>query len=198
MFSLSFWEPCFFLSFWEKTGPDPATFWVAATAVITALLVWVAWKQLGSLAKSSASDFLFRLKSDFFTGQARKLMFLIEQNLLRFEDAAIPYFSIPDFNNPALRPRLQELGITESTVSTYLLDDVILGPLQDVWFYLSEKRITQKQVYAVFSYYICICAESRAIQDYKKACRRRPGESDIYAGLNHLEKLMRQESAARN
>lgn len=188
----------FSFSFWEKTWSDPTTFWVAATAVITALLAWVAWSQLGSLADSSTSDFLFRLKSDFFTEQARKLVFLIERDLLRFEDAAIPYFSIPDFNEAELKPRLQELGITASTISTYLLDDTILGPLEDVSFYLSEKRITQRQVYEVFSYYIRICAESPAIQDYKKACRRQPGESDIYAGLDHLEKLMRQESAARD
>jgi len=188
----------FSCSFWEKTWCDPAVFWVAATAGITALLVWVAWKQLGSLADSSTSDFLFRLKSDFFTEQARKLVFLIEQDLLKFEDAEIPYLSIPDFNKAELKPRLEELGITKPTISTYFLDDTILGPLEDVAFYLSEKRITRNQVYEVFSYYICICAESPAIQDYKKACRTRPGDSDIYARLDHLEKLMRQESAARN
>ncbi len=188
----------FSCSFWEKTWSDPAIFWTAATAVITALLAWVAWKQLGDLAESSTSDFLFRLKSDFFTEQARKLVFLIEQDLLRFEDTEIPYFSIPDFNKPELKPRLRELGITESTVSTYSLDDLILGPLQDVAFYLREHRITKKQVYAVFSYYISLCAESAAIQAYKEACRRPPGESDIYAGLDDLEKLMRQELTARN
>ena len=188
----------FSCSFWEKTWNDPTAFWAATTAFVTALLVWVAWKQLGSLADSSTADFLFRLKSDFFTDQARKLVFLIEQNLLKFEDAAIPHFSIPDFHKAELKLRLQELGITESTVSTYLVDDVILGPLQDVAFYLSEKRITQKQVYAVFSYYICICAESHAIQDYKNECRKQPGKSDVYAGLDHLDRLMRREEAKRN
>jgi hypothetical protein len=191
-------ESMFSGSFWEKTWSDPATFWAAATAVVTALLAWVAWKQLGSLAESSTADFLFRLKSDFFTERARRLVFLIEQDLLKFEDAAIPFFSKPDFNKPELKPRLQELGITDSTISTYLLDDIILGPLEDVWSYLSEKHITRNQVYAVFSYYIEICAESHAIQDYKEACRRQPGKSDIYTGLDHLEKLMRQESAVRN
>jgi hypothetical protein len=185
-------------SFWEKTWSDPAAFWVAATAVITAVLAWVAWKQLGDLANSSTSDFLFRLKSEFFTEHSRKLVFLIEQDLLKFEGAGIPFFSIPDFNKPELKPRLQELGITESTVSTYCLDDIILGPLEDVWFYLSEKRITKNQVYAVFSYYIEICARSSAIQAYKEACRKRLGESDIYGGLDHLERLMRREEATRN
>jgi hypothetical protein len=188
----------FSCSFWERTCTDPATFWTAATSVITALLAWVAWRQLGSLAGSSTSDFLFRLKSDFFTEQARKLVFLIEHDLLKFEEAGIPYFSIPDFSKPELKPRLQEVGITEPTISTYLFDDIILGPLEDVWFYLREKRITKNQAYSVFSYYIDICADCRAIQDYKKFCRSRPGKSDIYVGLDHLEKLMRQEEAARN
>lgn len=188
----------FSCSFWEKTLSDPAIFWVAATAGITALLAWVAWKQLSSLAESSTSDFLFRLKSDFFSEQTRKLAFLIEQDLLKFQDAEIPYFSIPDFNKAELKLRLQELGITESTISTYFLDDTILGPLEDVAFYLDEKRITRRQVYEIFSYYICICAESPAIQAYKEACRRQPGGSDVYAGLDRLAKLMRQELAARN
>jgi hypothetical protein len=146
--------------------------------------------------------FYSSLKSDFFTEQARKLVFLIERGLIKFEDAEIPYFSILDFNKPELKPRLQELGITEPTISTYFLDDIMLGPLEDVAFYLNEKRITKKQVYAVFSYYISICAESPAIQDYKKACGRRPGESDIYGELDRLEKLMpgvsRKGLAARN
>ncbi|SRR5258708_4760797 len=188
----------FSCSFWDKTWSDPAVFWVAATALLTGLLVWVAWEQLGNLAESSTSDFLFRLKSDFFTERARKLVFLIDEDLLRFEDAKIPYFSIPDFDNPELRPRLRELGINEPTVSTYLLDDIILGPLEDVAFYLSEERITKKQVYEVFSYYICICAENPAIQDYKKACRKRAENSDIYAGLDHLQKLMCEKSATQS
>jgi hypothetical protein len=158
----------------------------------------VAWKQLSSMAESSTSDFLFRLKSDFFNEQARKLVFLIEQDLLKFEDAEIPYFSIPEFNKPELKPRLQELGITESTISMYVLDDIILGPLQDAAFYLREKRITKNQAYAVFSYYICICSKSPAIQAYKEFCRKGLGKSDIYAELDWLETLMSQELAARN
>jgi hypothetical protein len=185
-------------SFWVRTWCDPAVFWAAATVSVTVLLVWVAWRQLGSLAKSSASDFLFRMKSDFFTEQARKLVFLIEQDLLKYEGAAIPYFSIPDFDKPQLKPRLQELGIAESTISTYFLDDIILGPLEDVAFYLSEKRITKKQAYEVFSYYVCICAESPAIQNYINASRERANYTDVYAGLERLQKLMCAESAARN
>jgi len=188
----------FSCSFWEKTWSDPAVLWVAATALLTALLVWVAWRQLGSLAQTSTSDFLFRLKSDFFTFEARKLVFLIEQELLRFEDAEIPYFSIPDFDKPELQPRLRELGIAEPTVSMYALDDIILGPLEDVAFYLSEKRITRTQVSEVFSYYICMCAESKAVQDYKAACRKLSGDPDIYAGLDNLQKLMCKKSVTQN
>jgi len=180
-------------SFWATTWSEPAVFWLAATALLTLLLVYVAWRQLGNLAASSTADFLFRLKSDFFTEQTRKLVFLIEEDLLRFEDAEIPYFSIPDFYKPELAPRFQELRITERTISTYVLDDIILGPLEDVAFYLGQKRITRKQVYEEFSYYIDLCAKSSAIEDYKRACRRRPGDSDVYAGLDKLQKLMRED-----
>lgn len=176
--------------FWHQTLHDPAVFWLALTALLTGVLAAVAWVQLGSLAKSSRSDFLYRLKSDFFTPEARKLVFLIEEGLLHFEDGKIPYFSIPRFEDQELRHRLQELGVASRTVSTHLIDDVILGPLEDVAFYFSEGRITKAQIYAVFSYYIRICARSKAIEAYKIRCRRGAGDGDIYAGVDRLQKLV--------
>src|ERR1017187_7444175 len=84
--------------FWQRTWSDPAIFWAAATAVITIILVLVAWVQLRDLARTSRADFIFRLKNDFFTAEARRLLFLVEEDLLRFEDDKIPYFSIPDLD----------------------------------------------------------------------------------------------------
>lgn len=180
----------FSYSFWETTCNDPAVLWAAATAIITAILAGVAWVQLRDLARTSKADFIFRLKNDFFTDQARRLLFLVEEDLLQFEDSPIPYFSIPDANDPELIGRFKELGIEGSTVSTYLMDDILLGPLEDVALFLSEKLITVKHAREMFSTYVGLCARNQAIQQYIKAIRRNPDDSDVYAGLDSLHRRL--------
>ena len=181
-------SPCF----WEKTLSDPAVFWVMATFVLTAVLVLVAWKELGDLARTSRADFIFRLKNNFFTDEARRLLFLVDENLLQFEDSEIPYFTIRNADDPALRSRFKELGITGSTVSTYIIDDVLLGPFEDVDLFLTGKLITAKHAYEMFYTYVTSCAENAEIQKYIQSTRREPCNSDIYSGFDDLYKRLRK------
>jgi hypothetical protein len=178
--------------FWEKTFSDPAIFWAMATFVLTAALVLVAWKELGDLARTSRADFIFRLKNNFFTEEARRLLFLVEENLLQFEDSEIPYFTIRNVNAPILRGRFEELGIKGSTVSTYAVDDVLLGPLEDVALFLNGKLITEKHAYEMFDTYVTSCAENAEIQKYIQSTRRKPSNSDIYSGFDDLYKRLRK------
>jgi hypothetical protein len=178
--------------FWEKTWSDPAIFWTMATFVFTVALVWVAWKELGDLARTSRADFIFRLKNDFFTEDARRLLFMVEKNLLEFEDGEIPYFTIRNVDNPILSGRLEELGIKGSTVSTYVVDDALLGPFEDVALFLAENLITAKHAYEMFYTYVSFCAENEEIQKYIKSTRLKPGDSDIYSGFDALYKRLRR------
>jgi hypothetical protein len=177
--------------FWEKTWSDPAIFWAMATFVFTVALVGVAWKELGDLARTSRADFIFRLKNNFFTEDARRLLFMVDVNLLQFEDSEIPYFTIRKAGDPNLRSRFEELGIKGSTVSTYVVDDVLLGPLEDVDMFLTGKLITEKNAYEMFDTYVTSCAENEEIQKYIKSTRRKPNNSDIYSGFDHLYKRLR-------
>lgn len=177
--------------FWAKTWIDPAIFWAMGTCVFTAVLVLVAWKQLGNLARTSTADFIFRLKSDFFTEEARGLLFMVDAKLLQFEDRPIPYFTIRKADDPDVRGRLEELGVKGSTVSTYLIDDVLLGPLEDVDLFLAEKLITTKQVYEMFDTYVTSCMENEEIQKYIRSLRRKPDDSDVYSGFDDLYKRLR-------
>jgi hypothetical protein len=91
---------------------------VAAAATVA--LIIVAWRQLRSLAKTSRSDFLYGLKSDFFTKEARQLVFLANEELLCFHvEPDIPYFEIVDRNNPGVIDRLKELDIEAKSISIY-------------------------------------------------------------------------------
>lgn len=95
----------FSCEFWVKSWNDPGVFWVMATVLITLVLVLVAWKQLSNLSHTSTADFIFRLKKDFFTQEARGLLFLVEEDLLRFEDGDISYFKIRDADKASVRDR---------------------------------------------------------------------------------------------
>lgn len=178
--------------FWEKSFSDPAVFWVMATFVVTAALVLVAWKQLGDLAGTNRADFIFRLRNNFFAEEARRLLFLVEEKLLQFEDSEIPYFTIRNENDPALRRRFEELGIKGPTVSTYAVDDVLLGPLEDVGLFLAEKLIQRTHAYEMVETYVTLCWENEEIQRYIKSTRRKPGDSDVYSRLDDLYKRLRK------
>lgn len=178
--------------FWEKTFSDPAVFWLMATFAVTAALVLVAWKQLGDLAGTNRADFVFRLRNNFFTEEARRLLFLAEEELLQFEDSEIPYFTIRNEDDPALRGRFKELGIEGSTVSTYAVDDVLLGPLEDVGLFLAEKLIKETHAYEMFETYVTLCWENEEIQRYIQSARRKPGDSDIYSRLDDLYVRLRR------
>jgi len=163
-----------------------------ATFVLTAALVLVAWKELGDLARTSKADFIFRLKNNFFTEDARRLLFLVEEDLLQFEDSEIPYFTIRRVNDPGLCGRFEELGVKGSTVSTYAIDDVLLGPFEDVALFLTGRLITLKHAYEMFDTYVTSCAENAEIRKYIESTRRKPGNSDIYSGFDELCKRLRK------
>jgi hypothetical protein len=85
----------------SNTFSDGAIFWSMITAVATIVLVCVAYWQLKSLARTSRSDFLYRLKSDFFNEDARRLICLAENDMLKFHaEGEIPHFEIVGLDRP--------------------------------------------------------------------------------------------------
>jgi hypothetical protein len=149
-----------------KPVQEPGNFWAMLTAVTTVALAWVAYRQLGDLARTGKSDFLYKLKKDFFTDEARRLMFLIENDLLEFRFAEIPYFQILKSQYPDTDIRLAELGITGSGIGTYLVDDLLLGPLEDVGVLLKRDLLSMDEVYEQFDSYVQTCADNAAIEAY--------------------------------
>jgi hypothetical protein len=166
--------------FWSKTFCSAEVFWVMFTGVATVILIIVAWKQLGDLGRISKADFIYRLKNDFFTDETRRLIFLVEATLIKFVAEPVAHFVIEVPDQAAYGPRLQELGVAEKSVSTYIIDDKLLGPLEDAGLLLDDGVITPRQAYEVFYTYTRSCAENSEIQKYIKWVRREPSDFDIY------------------
>ena len=164
----------------------PEVFWVMATAVLTGLLVFVAWKQLADLARTTKSDFIYRLKKDFFTPQTQDFVFLLENDLVVFDGAS----SVPRFNTverDGVKP--EKDGFTTNTI-----DFVLLGPLEDVGVLWRLGRLSLQEVYEGFDYYVRLCVENKAIRDYIDFVRKDAEEDDIYDHLLLLYEKLREQA----
>lgn len=159
-------------------------------------LAAVAYMQLSDLARTSRSDFLYKLKKDFVTEHARGLIFLIENELLEFRSADIPYFQVARLGDAETQHRLGELGITSSNVSTYLVDDVLLGPLEDVGLLLRNNMVSLDEAYEQFDSYVQICAEDKAIGEYLRLARDGEGNEDVYDGFQYLYERLEEAGPA--
>jgi hypothetical protein len=180
--------------FWLKTLQEPGSFWAMMTAITTIALAWVAYKQLSDLARTSKSEFLFKLKKEFFTEETRRLIFLIENELLEFRSADTPYFHIIRPGNAEMQSRLDELGIIGSTVSTYVVDDYLLGPLEDLGVLEERSLVSLDEAYEQFDTYVEICAESTAIREYLNwSSDQYPDDDDVYDHFQQLYEKLRRE-----
>jgi hypothetical protein len=160
-------------------------------AVATVILVFVAYWQLKNLARTSRSDFLCRLRNDFFNDDARQLIFLAEHGLLKFDEAGeIPYFEIVGRDRPGVADRMNELNIKGNTVSTYLVDDKLLGPIEDIGVLEKLRLLTLKEVYEAFVTYINICVESPGLREYLQWSRKDPEDDDVYDNLLYIHKKL--------
>jgi hypothetical protein len=103
------------------------------------------------------------------------LVALVDWNLLEFHRGFefgklnllnLAYFRVLGIENPQIGPRLKDLAITYSSVATQTVDDVLLGPLEDVGMLLETNVISLEQAYDEFSSYVEDCAGNEAIQAY--------------------------------
>lgn len=179
--------------FWLRTFQEPSNFWAMLTAITTIVLASVAYKQLSDLATTSRSDFLYKLKKDFFTERARRLVFLVENGLLEFRDENIPYFQVVTGSDPHIQSRLAELGITDKSVSAYLVDDFLLGPLEDVGIFLKTNQISMDEAYEQFDSYAQMCFDDSAMRLYLDSTRLGEGNEDVYDGIRYLHDKMENE-----
>ncbi len=168
-------------------GIDRATFWEFVIAVLTALLFWIAFVQLGTLNKTTTAEFNHKLTEDFFTREARSLVFLIENKWLIFNDYS-------KFENKASFFSFQENEATRSMkikkiFTTNEVDDFILGPLEDLAIWEGKGLLDMDMVYGTFGGYLMNIWKNKEIRRYIDYVRNDKEVKDsklIYKGMEKL------------
>jgi hypothetical protein len=111
---------------------------------------------------------------------------------MEFRPAPIGYFQILAQEGET-RSRMEELGITYPTVSTYFVDDILLGPLEDLGLLLKRGSVSLDETYEHFDTYVQICGENKAINDYLRWSRDGDGNEDVYDNFRQLYERLKRE-----
>jgi len=152
-------------------------------AVLAAFLVWVAWKQLGNIGKTSSADFVHRIDNDFFTGETRRLLSLVDCGALEFrqngavesseEVGSQPYFEVNQntLDKTNLPDDLKQWLAKKRYYSAWEVDDLLLGHFDNLGM-LEQRGIVDFQlVYDEFSWYIETAWKDEHIREYIKYLR---------------------------
>jgi hypothetical protein len=176
---------------WCKTLFDPSVFWVMVTGAATAVLTVVAAWQLSALARTSRADFIFRLKNEFFTERARRLICLIDGDLLEYVSEGQGYFRIKNFNSDATQREIGYYVFEGPNIPSQEIDDLILGIFEDLGMFKRKKAIQLEDVYVIFDTYIVDCLKNATIKEYLNLSRRGRDNTDVYAELRLLSRRLK-------
>lgn len=173
-------------------------FWTAVLAVFTMVLAAAtiflvyytrklfktADKELKELVVTSKSDFLFRLKREFFTDRMSLYFMLIDQKRLKFVNADISYFEI----DKSILESKFKIKIAEENITAYELDNALLYHLETIghFVYSANPKLIFEDVYELFSVYVEACGDNEAIMLYINAEQKR--DSDLYINFVKLYK----------
>jgi hypothetical protein len=154
----------------------------AMVALVTALLVLVAWWQLRKLSKTNSADFIHKLATDFFTPEARRLMNLIDCEALEFDNKETrPYFKVNLCKLYRTNPReFWECLIKKKYYSTWEVDDFLLGHFEDIGRLVEDGIVEFQMVNKVFSSYIPKVWDYDHIQAYVMSERKRKEDKTFF------------------
>ncbi len=93
--------------------------------------------------------------------------------------------SLP-LGEPSIITRLEELGIERKSISVYVVEDVLFGPMEDLGVLESLGLVSLQEVYEAFVTYVKICVESEPLKQFLDWCSDNPDDSDVYDHLLHL------------
>lgn len=177
---------------------DKTALWTAVLAIMTLFLIIVAWSQLSSIRKTTKADYLKRLNDSFFTEETRNLLVLLFNSAIEFsvlpikgkESASpidrLPYFKIDEFVFKQLKDNgLISLPKWRKGYNAFEVDDLLLGPLDDVGRYEKNGLLDVRSAYDTFGYYVCeLVGDNEAV----KAFLKHEDNRGNYDDLEHLYK----------
>lgn len=185
-------------------GFDWSVFWTMIGALATIGVARIAYRQLNKFNKISMAEFAHKCENNFFISETRQLFMLFENDLMIFRKTPLnniemagetepifAYFEIDQSklkSNPILSSFISD---PQRKYSSYEIDDLLLGPLDNVGTYYREKLMDIRIVKSFFRYYIVELYKNRQIKDYIDWNNTLPGGKDTYKNFieihNELE-----------
>ena len=145
------------------------------TPTIALIAAFIAFNQLKKNNRSRKADFTHRLDSDFFSSRTRNLIILLEFKAIKFcissskGDQDDPFFEVNKELISRLPSRYDEVKkyceTTDYEISTFEMDDYLLGQFEKIGLYLKKKIIDLECVYEIFDYYLQLTNGNNEIQD---------------------------------
>jgi hypothetical protein len=194
---------------------DWGVFWAAVAAVaalltviITGGLVALAWGQLRDFNKTSRFDFYHKVTSDFFTQDARELITLLVYEALVFEKGEkievkeweepdyCPYFKIRKDILAKVNKDFKLINKDREIYTLFEIEDMLLNPIEDLWFLKSNGVLDLSQITYGFETYIDIVIGSKEIRKHIEYL----SEEDAYVGClnlyNEFDKINKAKDGA--
>jgi len=193
---------------WFQTF-DCNCFWASITAfgtimlaILTLCLVIIGKIQLDKLNNTSKENFLHKIKMDFFTVEARRIMFFIDYKLLNFNlyklnpisesNDELAVFEIKKIENELVTNTLldtinletEKLNKDKKAFTSYEMDDFLLSNLEDLGFLYRKKLIDIHNIDQLFGYYIVNIFENSTIKEYIEWTRK--DDQDIYSNFEYM------------
>lgn len=156
-------------------------------SILTLLVAYVAWVQLGSISRTASADFILRFKKDFFQDETRRLIQLIDNDWLKFTQRKDQSFFQVDAEavwKSELHEEIKNWLLQRKAYSDYDIDDLLLGHFEDLGMLRQARVLDFRMTYEMFSWYIEIVWENEEIQKYIKS--EQEGDESIYEAFEGL------------
>lgn len=164
----------------------------ALGSLVAFLLLSFTAGQLNIMSSNSSMDLVHRLKTDFFSPETRVLIALIEDKFIEFinNGESDSYFLVrsQEIENSLLHQTIKERLTSQQAFSTYEIDDLVLGHIEDMGYLNHRGMLDFRLIYNTFGHYVEQVYDSPAIQRYLQASRKEwsGGDNDTYSELEFI------------
>jgi hypothetical protein len=112
---------------------------------------------------------------------------------LEFQEGDLPYFKIIGRERAGVIDRMRELGIEGDSINVSTMEDVLLGPMEDLGVLERLGLVDLEEVYEAFETYFLVCTECKVLKQYFEWSRSDVEDDDVYDNLLTLGAKLKAE-----
>lgn len=166
----------------------------------TLLLVAFTYLQVSRYRESMKADFAHKIKIDFFNDSERTLMFLFNNDLLKFtiftdkdSSTSFSYFKLDKVNAKHFQnDSIKLLPNIKESYSTYEVEDYLLNHFEDLNMYRKNGIIGPEYLYNGFAWYVESVFENKDIQKLLDWLNTGTGLNDSYIGFREIYQFFQE------